>query len=235
MNVVLLRVGIDSGRGGMQGPLFRDGSFDYVPVPDLEGCGPHTYGNTLSMRGRVLIDYFKGPIRESMINTPLHYDPEFVSFTYGDPHRPKKSLSKLQMGDLLVFYCGLEGWDFESEPALYLLGYFEVHKAGLRRDFTEGELQADFPQNYHIQYRHVENPKELVLVKGGPGSRMLKRAVKISSYGEDKNGVRLKVLSSEMQKVFGNFTDTNSIQRSLPRWVPSAFVSTAAGFVRSLE
>jgi hypothetical protein len=32
--VVLLRVGVDAGCGGIQGPLFADGTFDFVCIPD---------------------------------------------------------------------------------------------------------------------------------------------------------------------------------------------------------
>jgi hypothetical protein len=42
MQVVLLRVGIDSGCGGIQGPLFEDGSFDFVCIPDNKGVSVHT-------------------------------------------------------------------------------------------------------------------------------------------------------------------------------------------------
>ena len=31
---VILRVGIDSGRGGIQGPLFDDWTFEFVSIPD---------------------------------------------------------------------------------------------------------------------------------------------------------------------------------------------------------
>jgi hypothetical protein len=34
MNVVLLRVGVDEGAGGIQGPLLEDGTFEYIPIPD---------------------------------------------------------------------------------------------------------------------------------------------------------------------------------------------------------
>jgi hypothetical protein len=44
MKVALLRVGIDSGTGGMQGPIFQDGSFEFVPIPDVSGLDPRTYG-----------------------------------------------------------------------------------------------------------------------------------------------------------------------------------------------
>ena len=49
MQVVLLRVGIDTGSGGIHGPLFSDGSFEYIPIPDRfrgKGVDARTYGNT---------------------------------------------------------------------------------------------------------------------------------------------------------------------------------------------
>jgi len=61
MEVVLLRVGIDSGAGEMQGPLFSDGSFELVPIPDrFHKLGENiaTYGNTTCRSGRLLVDYF---------------------------------------------------------------------------------------------------------------------------------------------------------------------------------
>ena len=43
---VLLRVGIDSGSGGIQGPLFNDGSFEYICIPDRKGVSKHQYGTS---------------------------------------------------------------------------------------------------------------------------------------------------------------------------------------------
>jgi len=41
---VLLRVGIDSGCGGIQSPLFDDGTFEFVCIPDNKGVSIHKYG-----------------------------------------------------------------------------------------------------------------------------------------------------------------------------------------------
>ncbi|WP_414691749.1 hypothetical protein [Noviherbaspirillum sp.] len=110
MNVVLLRVGIDSGSGGMQGPLFADGSFELIPIPDNKGHGP-TCGTTLGVKGTPLSEYFSPSRRGAMSTKSMHLDPEFETFTYGDPTPPKASLRALRAGDMLVFYAGLEGWD----------------------------------------------------------------------------------------------------------------------------
>ncbi len=240
MNVVLLRVGIDTGSGGMHGPLFRDGIFEYIPIPDnfdQTSVDSRTYGNTRGRFGRKLIEYFPESRRKRMKDQSIHFDPEFETFTYGDPTNPKAGLRRLAPGDLLVFYCGLQGWDFSSEPALYLMGYFEVERAGSATDFSERELNGLFCKNFHVRHEKVfrKQKDKLVLVKGNRKSRLLKRAKCVSTVGRDRSGRPIKVLSKEMQRVFGDFGGKISIQRSPPRTVDPAFVGKAAEFVMSLE
>src|SRR5688572_18435192 len=137
MQVVLLRVGIDSAYGGSQGPLFDDGSFEFIPIPDANHLDERSYGNTVGREGRAFVEYFPPSRRAAMRDQSMHVDPEFATFTYGDPTIPKRALLRLEPGDLLVFYCGLQrwdegtGWDRNDNPALYLAGYFEVKLAGL--------------------------------------------------------------------------------------------------------
>jgi hypothetical protein len=241
--VVLLRVGVDAGCGGIQGPLFRDGTFEFVCIPDSKGVSIHTYGNMVGRDGTAHATYFPAARRALMAAQTVHVDPEWETFTYGDPTTPKRSLRFLNPGDILAFYCGLQewesagGWDTDARPALYLVGYFEIALAGMAADFDRRVLTHEFGNNFHVRYPSVfEMQKEhLVLVKGGPGSRLLRLAKRISEDAKDRSGKPLKVLSAEMQKVFGNFGGRVSIQRSPPRWVDPAFVKRAIAFLKDLE
>jgi Nucleotide modification associated domain 3 len=241
--VVLLRVGIDAGCGGIQGPLFEDGSFDFVCIPDNKRVSVHTYGNMVGRGGKPLAGYFAESRRKVMAKQHVHVDPEWETFTYGDPTPPKRSLRELRPGDLLVFYCGLQEWDAESgwnrdhRPALYLAGYFDVALAGMASGFEDRVLATEFGNNFHVRYSTVfEQQKDaLVLVKGNPASRLFRRAHRISSEGKDRACKPLKVLSPEMQKVFGDFGGHISIQRSPPRWVEPGFVEKAADYLKDLE
>ena len=241
--VVLLRVGIDAGCGGIQGPLFQDGTFEFVCIPDGHGVSLDTYGNMLGRDGKPLAGYFAKARRKVMAEQHVHVDPEWETFTYGDPTHPKRSLRNLKPGDLLVFYCGLQewdseqGWNGERRPALYLAGYFEVALAGMAGDFEKRVLATEFGKNFHVRYPTVfkQQKADLVLVKGGAGSRMFQKAHRISAEGKDRAGKPLKILSPKMQKVFGDFGGHVSIQRSPPRWVESRFVDKAISFLKGLE
>jgi hypothetical protein len=170
-----------------------------------------------------------------MHDQSIHFDPEFASFTYGDPTRPKAGLRRLSAGDVLVFYAGLRGFDHESPSALYLIGYFEVEFAGYAADLPREHLIA-CNENFHVRHPSVFDAQreQLVLVKGGSGSRMLEKARCISAIGRDRTGKPLKVLSPEMQQIFGDFDGKLSFQRSPTRWVADAYTGRAARFVRGL-
>jgi hypothetical protein len=237
MKVAMLRVGIDTGSGGMQGPLFQDGSFEYIPIPDSRGDDERTYGNTIGLKGLKLVEYFPYGRQSAMRDRSIHFDPEFATFTYGDPTPPKAGLRNLETGDLLIFYCGLEGRDFTSAPALYLMGYFEVQTAGKAADWRDQKTRRLFQNNFHVRHQSVfERQKaELVLVKGSERSRLLRKAIGISVMGRDRSGKPLKVLSPEMQQIFGSFDGRLSFQRSPTRWVDPDHVTRAADFIRSLD
>lgn len=235
MKVALLRVGIDSGCGGMDGPLYADGCFEYLPIPDSSGQDERTYGNQLARDGQPWVKFFPANRQAAMRDQSLHLDPEFTTFTYGDPTTPKAGLRRLAAGDLLVFYAGLRGFDLPEPPALYLIGYFEVAFAGFARELS-AEQVASCRANFHVRHASVfqDQRDRLVLVKGGPGSRILSKAVRISVMGQDRAGNPLKVLSPEMRAIFGEFGGRLSFQRSPTRWVADSHVQGAARFVRAL-
>src|SRR5438552_6797798 len=93
--IVLLRVGVDAGCGGIQGPLFEDGTFEFICIPDRKRVSVHTYGNSVGRHGAPLVGYFPDSRKQLMAEQHVHVDPEFETFTYGDPTAPKRSLRNL--------------------------------------------------------------------------------------------------------------------------------------------
>jgi hypothetical protein len=235
--VVLLRVGIDSGSGGIQGPIFGDDTFEFIPIDSVRGDRlGRTYGNTAGRHGRKMIEYFSGAHKERMRNAFLHFDPEFETYTYGDPTRPKQCLKRLSHGDWLVFYAGLEGWGgCQTPPGLYVIGYFVIEEAGFYFDLRRKGVISKFRKNWHI-LNDDDRKKDLVLIKGGLGSRLLKKTVKISAdkKATDRGGHPVFVLDPNMSRYFGTFTEMNAIQRSTPRWVKPKFCNKAVTFLKTL-
>ena len=143
---------------------------------------------------------------------------------------------RLERGDLLVFYAGLEGFDFESASALYIIGYFEVQLAGLATSFSAAEVATHFARNFHVRHKSlfVKQKDELVLVKGGKGSRLLKKAHLLSETITAAGKPPLKKMTAKMRETFGDFGGRHSFQRSPTRWVEDEFVQSAVAFVRLL-
>lgn len=237
MNVVLLRVGIDTGCGGIHSPLFRDGTFEFVPIPDSRGLDERTYGNTTGTAGRAFAEYFPKHQQGKARSLTMHVDPEFESFTYGDPTPPKRNLAQLSPGDLLVFYAGMEGWGHAARPALYLAGMFRVDLAGFAPSLTTAQLQREFRNNFHVRHPVVfaHDREKLVLIKGGKGSRLFRKAHHLGETVRRENGTSWQIITPQMQKVFGRFGGIGSLQRSTPRWVEEKLISKAEQFVESID
>src|ERR1700733_15047811 len=115
--VALLRVGADSGNLGFHAPLFEDGRYDYIPINERYNELPknkgkeiietRTYANTKSFKDKFLIEYFRDNKKDKFLNQIIHFDPEFETFTYGDPSFTKRQIGELQKDDYLLFYCSL--------------------------------------------------------------------------------------------------------------------------------
>ena len=99
---MLLRVGIDKGTDGALGPIFSDGSFEYIPLSEKSNTSEKkTFSNTKGLNGM----YFTQYLPEKIKDRKLHLDPEFQTFTYGDQTVKRNYLLKLEEGDSASFLC----------------------------------------------------------------------------------------------------------------------------------
>jgi hypothetical protein len=213
-NAMFLRVGIDKGCGGALAPILGDGSFEYIPIPedDPDSTESRTYKNTIGRSGRPFAYYL--PKRIS--NIPLHYDPEFETFTYGDLKGKRKYLLKLDKDDLLVFYAGLTPFKNSIfDEALYIIGYFTINRIIDFNRLNKSETEVtSFLYNNNAHIKRSYNYHDLVIVVGDKTkSLLLDKAVLISSRKIDKRGRSYHAVSPEMEKQLGI---TGSIQRSIP-------------------
>ena len=216
---------MDLGFGGL-GPLFPDGTFEYVPIPDnpRKTSARTLLFSQIQCRSGGDIDQFV-PVKYR--GGPAHLDPEFESFTYGDPTRNKRlQLLRLTFGDILVFYAGLRPQEQRYGSRLFLIGYFTIANA-YAVTATEPWPPASLRhlwRNAHFR-RNACDPG-LVVVQGLPdSSRLLKIAVPLS---DDRQTVLL-----EMQRRLGI---TGSVKRAgAGRWIPDTHVADVADWLGSLE
>jgi hypothetical protein len=213
MKVMLLRIGMDKGTDGALGPIFEDGSFEYIPLSERDDNTKETrtYRNTVGRCGLPLSEYLPMKIGPRK----LHYDPEFESFTYGDPTSKRQSLLKLVKDDLLVFYAGLMPYkNSKQEEALYIIGYFTIDKIIDLNSLNTAEyeiMSKRYSNNAHFKRSYF---KDTVIAVGDKyRSKLLDRAFRISEIKHAINGKRYHAVSAEMENSLGI---SGSIQRSIP-------------------
>ncbi|WP_340101895.1 hypothetical protein [Salinibaculum salinum] len=194
MRAIAINVGANTNEPGFRGPIWPDGSFVYIPIPETEpAVDPPTYGD--------LADHLTTTIPETLSDHPIHLDPEFPEYpcceryTYGDDHGSKAGpLSELTAGDYVIFYATLS----VREPAEWLppeWGAFCIGQFRLAQDPLTGEEyaaldadgQAPFANNAHV--RRTETDARVLLLGEPTESALYDRAVPLSkpSGGVDAN------------------------------------------------
>ncbi len=208
MKALLLRVAIDTGSGGNLAPILPDGRFEYIPIPELKPTlETRTYGEMAARTGGALADFLSATLR----NRVPHIDPEFLSFTYGDPTASKRrQLLRLEPDDLLVFYAGLKPNDGRDVPRPYIIGYFDVRRIYDFERMTTRERTAacvEIGENAHL--KRVTSDKGLVVVQGHANtSRLLHRALPLGDPG-------YRVLPDLTSRI----GLSGSVLRAIGRWV----------------
>jgi hypothetical protein len=147
------------------GPIFPDGTFEYVPIPERKRTRNHrSYATLLGRHGVPLADY----LPRKLAQAHPHIDPDFRAATYGDAAPRKcRQLNKLIPHDILVFYCGLTPYPPDGMPRLFAIGYFRVkavHRVSARDGEARRKLQYRFGNTAHFVLRVPD--RELVLVEG---------------------------------------------------------------------
>ena len=190
---VAVNVGANTNEPGFRGPVYPDGSFEFVPIPETAATvGPvPTYGD--------LPLSFELP--DGVADVPVHLDPSFAGYgpaerhTYGDPHGVKaRPLLDLAAGDRVYFYATLSRVDGADGAAAGTgppwpddgWGAFLVGRFVLARDPLPGDAYADldpadcaaFAGNAHLRRDPFD---AAVLLAGDPDrSGLLDVAVPLS-------------------------------------------------------
>lgn len=206
MRSVAINVAANTNEPGVRGPLFPDGSFEYIPIPESKPTSDAvpTYAD-LDVETDVPDEYQ---------DTPVHLDPEFPEYphcerySYGDEHGIKASpLSKLSEGDYLFFYATLSTGAERPDWAPSDWGAFLIGQFRLARDAITGEEYRDLSATERAPYANNAHVKRSefdarVLVVGDPdGSALYDTAIPLSTRTAGSDANRLVTdLSSDSGK-----------------------------------
>lgn len=225
MKALLLRIGLDKGSGGGLSPIYKDGTFDFVPIPEeYETSEDRTFEEMTGRDDVSLARYLSSDYRQSA----PHDDPEFETYTYGDPTRKRNQLARLREDDVLVFYAGLQPEDYDDHPRLFVVGYFTVEEVHDLEDISVERRKEKFDlfdKNAHIkrekttpESRHPEHDSFPIIVEGKPDeSRLLKRARPLSDAYVPRTNPQYRMLSN-VASVTG-YSEEKDLTRATGRWL----------------
>jgi len=132
--IFVVNVGVNASHGVLRSPIFLDGTFDFIPIPEkgrrvsCPQCSAlPRYKHLKSYNGVDLLQL----IPRGYHDLRVHNDPEFVTFTYGDypTFSPRAAnLKKASKGDFIFFLARLVKVQDKvfHEGAFFLIGFFEV-------------------------------------------------------------------------------------------------------------
>jgi hypothetical protein len=186
---IAINVGANTNLPGVRGPIYPDGSFEYLPIPEREPTSDPvpTYAD--------LDRELRFDVPEQYHDLPVHLDPSFPeyphcsAYTYGDEHGVKAGpLSRLAPGDLLLFYATLST---HGDPAAaaewvvpewgaYLVGEFRIDRVVTGEEYRSlPPAERDpFATNAHVRRDPFDAE---VLVTGDARSTLYDRAVPLSA------------------------------------------------------
>ena len=193
MRSIAINVAANTNEPGVRGPLYPDGTFEYIPIPEFEPTVEPvpTYAD---------LD-LDTTVPERHRDSPVHLDPEFPEYphceryTYGDPHGVKAGpLAELDPGDYVFFYATLSTGDDRPDWAApdwgaFLIGHFRLARVltGEEYETATPEERVPFANNAHVK----RDPFDArVLLEGDPDdSALYDRAVPLSTRerGSDAN------------------------------------------------
>ena len=187
--VFLANVGANASHR-FQSPIFPDGTFEMLPIPEasnLPGSSLVRFGDLRSFNqpDQSLRQF----IPERWWDWPCHFDPEFHTLTYGDDCEvaPRAAALKgMAPGDCICFIARLVDYregKFTGQRGFYLTGFLEVAEVLPSVTALPGPEEMDrFGSNAHIRRAQADATlwNRFWVFRGSPNSRRFRRAVPVT-------------------------------------------------------
>lgn len=190
---VIINVGANTSHHGLVSPLWENGDFCIMPIPE-EGMVPNPSKDLFpSCRNLPSFADFVKPyiafcVHEKYLTKTVHEDPEFETFTYGDnPDGIAKgkaaNLKHLSNGDLLFFFAGLtaiRGRELIGDYRFYFIAFFELSSILPKVTAMPTQEQLSlFGRNAHIKRGQADTRffNDFWVWKGSGNSQLFRKAV----------------------------------------------------------
>ncbi|MFC6954904.1 hypothetical protein [Halorubellus litoreus] len=192
MSLVLVGIAADSQNASNCPPIFEDGRFEYIPIPEqYETTETATYASE-GHDDHLSYVVYDGEETASFDDIRIHHDPNFDALTFGDPGKSRSKLLTLAHDDVVGFYSGLTPPRQKRPKHRYLIGYFVVDRVVDFNSLDEEQILAEVErnrQNAHIK-RYLSSMdrshlEDLVIVQGKRPGGLLDNAVKLSGGRPD--------------------------------------------------
>ena len=201
MAVFLANVGVNAGHAA-RSPLFDDGTFTLLPIPEKQPWRP-------PMLRLGDLAHLQEHAPKGWRQRAVHLDPDLLSPTptYGDNCRRAGrafSLRRARKGDLIVFLARLQ--PRAAAAGFYLVGRLEI--ADAVEDVTRDPGPGWWDANAHVRRARATNCWDSFWVfKGADTSRMLARAVPFTRRATATifSGTRWPAERTELQTI-GSYT-----------------------------
>lgn len=203
VRALLLRAGIDKQSAGAYGPVFEDGSFEYIPKPaENESAARVTYNQRLGRKRLPLAVYLPRTLK----NAALDENPDFEACRFGAAPSLRTYLGPLRRDDLLVFYAGLQPFHTDAyRTGLFVIGYFTVKDVVAFDDLSQMEAQRYSKHIVHSDAKSSDTRGSVLIVGDKEHSKLLDTAVPLASpvVNRDKGAGAAFVSSDEMIELIG--------------------------------
>jgi len=203
VKALLLSVGLDKQSAGAYGPIFEDGSFEYIPKPaDNESAARVTYNKRLGRKRLPLAVYLPRTLK----NAAIDENPDFKAYRYHVDPSLQVFLRPLLRGDLLVFCAGLQPFHTDVyRTGLYIIGYFTAKDVVAIDDFAQVDEQIRSNQIVHSYAKSRDTPSETLVVGDDAHSKLLDTAIPLANYvvNRDKGAGATFTSSDEMVEFIG--------------------------------
>jgi len=203
VKALLLPVGLDKQSAGAYGPIFEDGSFEYIPKPaDNESAGRVTYNNRLGRKRLPLAVYLPRTLK----NAAIDENPDFKAYQYNVDPSLWVFLRPLLRGDLLVFCAGLQPFHTDVyRTGLYIIGYFTAKDVVAFDDLAQVDEQRHSNQIVQGDAKSRDTPGVTLVVGDDEHSKLLDTAVPLADYvvNHDKGAGAKFSSSDEMVEFIG--------------------------------